>query len=138
MESTDNGNPSGCHDSHSEGSVDGDTADASKSKSMVPPYWSHRRYESYASVENTRPPPITLEDHTEGFSEQSDSVWAKRVLIEDYVLVAGSVPNVGKFVVYTCKIETLDVSLFFNIRSESALHLIAVARLTSQNFRVYP
>ena len=80
------------------------------SKALVPPYWSHRRYESYTSVKNTRPPPITLEDHTEEPSEQSDSLWAKGVAIDDYVLVSGNTPNVGNFIVYNCKIDTLDVS----------------------------
>ena len=78
--------------------------------SLIPPYWSHRRYESYSSVKNTRPPPIRLEDHTEEPSEQSGAVWAEGVTIDDYVLVGGSVPNVGSFVVWNCKIETLDVS----------------------------
>ncbi len=87
--------------------VEGATA---SSPSLVPPYWSHRRYESYSSVKNTRPPPITLEDHTEEPSEQSDAVWAAGVTIDDYVLVSGTVPNVGNFVVWNCKIETLDVS----------------------------
>lgn len=83
---------------------------AKSSPSLVPPYWSHRRYESYSSVKNTKPPPITLEDHTEEPSEQSGAVWAQGVTIDDYVLVSGTLPNVGNFVVWNCKIETLDVS----------------------------
>ena len=86
--------------------------EAQGSESLIPPHWSHRRYESYASVENAKPPPITLEDHTEGLFEQSDSVWAKEVIIEDYVLVTGSVPNVGNFTVYNCKIYMINVSLY--------------------------
>ena len=78
--------------------------------SMVPPYWSHRRYESYSSVTNTKPPPITLEDHTEEPSEQSGAAWAQGVSIDEYVLVSGMVPSVGNFVVWNCKIKTLDVS----------------------------
>lgn len=83
---------------------------AKPSSSLVPPYWSHRRYESYSSAKNTKPAPITLEDHTEEPSEQSGAVWAKGVTIDDYVLVSGTVPNVGNFVVWNCKIDTLDVS----------------------------
>ena len=83
------------------------------SPSIIPPYWSHRRYESYSSVKNTKPPPITLEDHTEESYEESGAVWAKGVTVEDYVLVSGTVPSVGNFVVWNCKIETLDVSLVF-------------------------
>lgn len=81
-----------------------------KSQPLVPPYWSHRRYESYASVENTKPAPITLEDHTEGSFENSGSLWAKGVSIDEHVIVAGSLPHVGDFVVWNCKIDTLDVS----------------------------
>ena len=77
---------------------------------LVPPYWSHRRYESYSSVKNSKPPPITLEDHTEDPSEQDGAVWASGVAIDDYVLVSGTVPSVGNFVVWNCKIETIDVS----------------------------
>ena len=80
-------------------------------RSLIPPYWSHRRYESYASVENTKPPPITLEDHTEGPSEEGGSCWARGVTIDGYVVVTGTVPNVGNFVVWNCRIDTLDVSL---------------------------
>ena len=80
------------------------------SPSIVPPYWSHRRYESYTSVKNTKPPPITLEDHTEEPSEQSGAVWAKGVTVDDHVLVSGTVPSVGSFVVWNCRVETLDVS----------------------------
>ena len=80
------------------------------SPSIVPPYWSHQRYESYSSVKVTKPPPIILEDHTEEPSEQSGAVWAKGVTLDDYVLVSGTVPSVGNFVVWNCRIETLDVS----------------------------
>ena len=83
---------------------------ANSSPSLIPPYWSHQRYESYSSVQNAKPPPITLEDHTEEPSEHSGAVWAEGVTIDDHVLVSGTVPNVGNFVVWNCKIETLDVS----------------------------
>ena len=80
------------------------------SSSIVPPYWSsHRRYESYSSVKNSKPPPITLEDHTEESYEESGAVWARGVTVENYVLVSGSVPSVGNFVVWNCRIETIDV-----------------------------
>ena len=87
-------------------------SDVNINRSLIPPYWSHRRYESYCSIENTKPPPIVLEDHTEEEFEQSGSVWARSVSIDDYVLVTGTVPNVGNFVVWNCKIDTLDVGLF--------------------------
>ena len=77
---------------------------------LVPPYWSHQRHESYSSVGNTKPAAITLEDHTGENFPESHWAWAKGVTIDDYVLVAGSVPNLGNFVVWNCKIDTLDVS----------------------------
>jgi hypothetical protein len=76
---------------------------------LEPPYWSHRRYESYCSIGNAKPPPIRLEDHTEEQSLVSSPAWARGVVIDDYVLVTGSTPNVGKFVVWNCRIDTLDV-----------------------------
>ena len=94
-------------------SPDGEVHGPDLSSSIIPPYWSHRRYESYSSIKNTKPPPITLEDHTEESYEESGAVWAKGVTLENYVLVSGTVPSVGNFVVWTCKIETLDVSFWF-------------------------
>ena len=110
MESTAKGHGSEQHDSF-ENDTQGEAAQSSKS--LVPPYWSHRRYESYCSVGTTKPPPITLEDHTDERSPISDVAWARGVTIEDYVVVTGSVPNVGKFVVWNCRIDTLDVSTNF-------------------------
>ena len=86
---------------------DGSPIDA---EPLIPPYWQHRRDESYSSIGIVRPPPITLEDHTEEPSEQSKSLWAKGVSIEDYVTVSGNLPGVGDYVVWNCKVDTLDVS----------------------------
>ena len=76
---------------------------------IVPPYWQHHRAGSYASVGDGKPPPIRLEDHTEEPSEQSGALWAKSVTILDYVIVSGSKTGVGAYVVWNCKVETLDV-----------------------------
>ena len=83
---------------------------------LVPPHWLHRRHESYISVENSDPGrvPITLQDNTGEDStgeqaERSSSCWARAVAIEDYVLVSGAFRNVGTFVVFNCKVDTLDV-----------------------------
>lgn len=79
---------------------------------IVPPYWQHRREQSYASViSNGKPLPITLEDHTEESFDQSSPLWAKVVSIEDYVIVSGNVAGVGDYVVWICKVDTLDVSV---------------------------
>lgn len=109
MESSES-EPSGQNHNSSNGHPAEEVEGANLSPSLIPPYWSHRRYESYTSVKNTRPPPITLEDHTEEPSEQSGAVWAEGVTVDNFVLVSGTVPNVGNFVVWNCKIETLDVS----------------------------
>ena len=113
MDLTRNGSPSNVNAPN--GAVqEPDIAAESSRNTLAPPYWSHRRYESYASIANTKPAPITLEDHTDGLSEHSGSCWAKGVTIDSYVIVDGTVPNVGKFVVWNCKIDTLDVSRLSN------------------------
>ncbi len=110
MEPADNHNPSHSHGGLNDGPLvaTGDTAQSSAP--LVPPYWSHRRYESYCSVGAAKPAPITLEDHTGEQSCESNAAWAKGVAIDDHVLVTGSVPNVGNFIVWNCRIDTLDVS----------------------------
>lgn len=79
------------------------------SLSTVPLYWQHRRYESYTSVDIIRPPAIILEDHTETEPDCSSPLWAKAVSLEDYVVVSGSFASVGNYIVWSCKIDTLDV-----------------------------
>ena len=113
MELTGNGNAS--YDNAPNGGVrESNAATENSITSLIPPYWSHRRYESYASIETTKPAPITLEDHTEDLEEHTASCWAKGVSIDSYVIIGGSVPNVGRFVVWNCKIDTLDVSFLSN------------------------
>lgn len=85
------------------------------SLSTVPPYWQHGRYESYTSVDIIRPPAIVLEDHTENDNdpECSSPLWAKAVSLEDYVVVSGNFASVGNYIVWSCKIDTLDVGVSF-------------------------
>ena len=87
-------------------------AAAAAAPAVVPPYWQqHQRHASYASViSNGKPPPISLEDHTEEPEEVSSPLWAKVVSIESHVLVSGNVPGLGDYVVWICRVETLDVS----------------------------
>ena len=99
---------------------------------VVPPYWTHRRYESYCSVGNTKPPPITLEDHTGELFPENHSAWAKGVAINDFVLVAGSVPNIGNFVVWNCIIDTLDVSIISTLSPRAT---VPMDRFNSPPFR---
>ncbi|KAL5113639.1 hypothetical protein ACEQ8H_008478 [Pleosporales sp. CAS-2024a] len=80
--------------------------------SVVPPYWQRHvrhasRMSSY-STDNGQPAPISLEDHTEDGSAQSNGLWAKSVSIDDYVVVSGTSPGPGAYVVWNCTVETLD------------------------------
>ncbi|KAF2187625.1 Phox-like protein [Zopfia rhizophila CBS 207.26] len=79
--------------------------------SIVPPYWHrHGRNDStLSSTDNvSRPQPIRLEDHTDEGSEQCKALWARHVTIDDYVIVSGSAPGLGAYVVWNCTVETLD------------------------------
>ena len=82
---------------------------------VPPPYWQrHERNASYLSTysaDNGRPTPIGLEDHTDEGSDQCKVLWAKGVTIDDYVVVGGTAPGLGSYVVWNCTVETLDVSL---------------------------
>lgn len=83
---------------------------SASAQSIAPPYWQqHRQHESYSSVGHLKPQPIILEDHTEERSEQSGALWAKGVSVTDHVLVSGTVPNLGDFMVWNCTIEMLNV-----------------------------
>ena len=98
---------------HSGGSIDGGAGSSEGAADNIPaaatpPHWLHRRRVSYASIIDNKPAPITLEDHTEDPLVQEDAVWAKAIYIEDFVIVSGNVPSVGSFVVWHCKIDTLD------------------------------
>ncbi|KAI9837375.1 MAG: PX domain-containing protein ypt35 [Thelocarpon superellum] len=87
---------------------DGAPSPTSPSTPISPPYWTHQRSGSSASVQSVVPAAITLEDHTEEPSEQSSALWAKKVSIDDYVVVSGSRTGVGAYVVYQCRVETLE------------------------------
>ncbi|KAJ5591832.1 uncharacterized protein N7459_002201 [Penicillium hispanicum] len=77
---------------------------------VVPPYWQrHERNASRASQSSlARSAPITLEDHTaDPDSETSRGLWAQSVSIDDHVVVHGNA-GVGSYVVWNCRIQTLD------------------------------
>ncbi|KAL6702946.1 hypothetical protein ACN47E_000788 [Coniothyrium glycines] len=80
--------------------------------SVVPPYWQrHERHGSRMSsysTDNGHPTPIGLEDHTDEDSERCKALWAKSVTIDDYVVVSGTTPGLGAYVVWNCTVETLD------------------------------
>lgn len=84
--------------------------DRNGSPSIAPPYWKHARDASRTSLDSTlKPTPITLEDHTGSDSDRSGALWAKSVTIDDYVLVKGNRTGLGAYVVWNCKVQTLDV-----------------------------
>ncbi|PHH88183.1 hypothetical protein CDD83_7873 [Cordyceps sp. RAO-2017] len=85
-----------------------------------PPYWTlsgGRRSASNLSVESVPPAgAITLRDNeTSEHSDRNDACWARSVEIVDYTVVNGSATNIGAFVVWNVRVETLNGS-FMNIR----------------------
>ncbi|KAF3391470.1 PX domain-containing protein YPT35 [Penicillium rolfsii] len=78
--------------------------------SIVPPFWQrHERTISRASLSSlAQSRIIRLEDHTaDPDSETSRGLWAKSVAIDDHVVVQGK-SGVGSYVVWNCRIQTLD------------------------------
>jgi hypothetical protein len=80
---------------------------------VVPPYWhTHQRGDSLITIDSNRlsNPFIRLVDNTDQTSEQSKGLWAKSAQIGEYVVIRGTAPGIGDYVVWTCKAETLNVS----------------------------
>lgn len=102
------------------GEVSRDDRGQDNSISATPIYWQHRRHESYLSIRTTKPPPIILEDNTESNSDIKSPLWAKAVAINAYTVVSGSVPGVGDYITWNCKIDTLDVSIQVSLASSSS------------------
>lgn len=93
----------------------GSLADGTAADGQVtpPPYWRrHHHDDSRVSItSNTLSNPfIKLVDNTEEGSEHSKALWAKSAEIDDHVVVRGTAPGIGDYVVWNCKIETLNVS----------------------------
>ncbi|EHY53841.1 hypothetical protein HRR83_004485 [Exophiala dermatitidis] len=87
----------------------GPTSGDSVSDHGYTPYWQHRRGSCHSDDRSSdRPPPITLEDHTESRAATRGALWAKSITIDDYVIVHGSPPGLGAYVVWNCKVQTLD------------------------------
>ena len=84
---------------------------ASQPSQTPPPYWQHQRSISHVSqISVDQPRPITLRDRTGSLSSTNGALWAKSISIEDYVIVSGNLTGIGAYVVWTCKVQTLDVS----------------------------
>ncbi|KAI1497065.1 Phox homologous domain-containing protein [Biscogniauxia marginata] len=76
----------------------------------------HSRTISSASVDTIPAGGIILRDNeNSSFDERGSACWAKSVEVTDYVLVNGSPTNIGAFVVWNIRVETLSGS-YMNIR----------------------
>ncbi|KAI0433898.1 PX domain-containing protein [Xylaria sp. FL1042] len=93
-----------------------------------PPYWparssqdhpsGHGRNVSTASADSLIAAGlgITLQDNeNSSFDDRGAACWAKSVEVTDYVIVNGSTTNIGAFVVWNIRVETLTGS-YMNIR----------------------
>jgi hypothetical protein len=79
------------------------------SAQLSPPYWQHQRTVSSATQASLdRPAGITLEDNTQADSPSHSALWAKSIAIDDYVVVRGNITGLGDYVVWNCKVQTLD------------------------------
>lgn len=87
-----------------------------------PPYWianhhysggGHNRVVSTASAESipTGGMIILRDNENSELDDRGSACWAKSVEITDYVTVNGSTTNIGAFVVWNIRVETLSVSL---------------------------
>lgn len=95
------------------GDIPASVKPAAQPSQTPPPYWRHQRSVSHLSQTSLdRPRPITLRDRTGSLSSTNGALWAKSISIEDYVIVRGNLTGIGAYVVWTCKVQTLDVSLF--------------------------
>ena len=132
--------------SASEASADADAgadSDSTTSREISPitspPYWqlshangsrpnsnSHNRTPSAESV--LPPGAITLQDNEDVYSDvgtrgdvsgrdRNRACWAKSVEVVNHVVVNGSATNIGAFVVWNIRVETLSVSINSSLRS---------------------
>lgn len=110
-------------DAHSDSNLGSQTDEASTtspvtspSSIMSPPYWmnsyGHQRSVSNMSTESVLlAGAITMRDNeTDVRNDRNNACWAKSVQITDYVIVNSSATNIGAFVVWNIRVETLNVS----------------------------
>ncbi|KAM0441195.1 hypothetical protein ACHAPT_000501 [Fusarium lateritium] len=109
---------------HDRDGGDNDAAAASTvspSSITSPPYWlnvhGHQRSASNMSAESVLPAgAITLRDNEASeHDDRNNACWAKSVEIVSYTVVNGSTTNIGAFVVWNIRVETLNGS-YMNIR----------------------
>ncbi|KAF4967594.1 hypothetical protein FSARC_4891 [Fusarium sarcochroum] len=94
----------------------------SPSSVTSPPYWlnvrgGHQRTISNMSTESVLPAgAITLRDNeASDYDDRNSACWAKSVEIVNHTVVNGSATNIGAFVVWNIRVETLNGS-YMNIR----------------------
>lgn len=86
-----------------------------------PPYWKpsslpgHQRTISDVSTDSMLPfGAITLRDNeTSEHNDRNNACWAKSVEVRDHTVVNGSATNIGAFVVWIIRVETLSVCPVF-------------------------
>lgn len=81
-----------------------------------PPYWKHvtghqRTISNLSTDSFVHSGAITLRDNeTSEYSDRNNACWAKSVEVKDHTVVNGSATNIGAFVVWIIRVETLSVS----------------------------
>ncbi|KAI1181343.1 Phox homologous domain-containing protein [Nemania sp. FL0916] len=108
--------------------ADGNAQSPVTSPVTSPPYWtahngqeyrtSHGRSVSSASADSfiSAGRGITLRDNeNSSIDDRGSACWARSVQVTDYVTVNGSATNIGAFVVWNIRVETLSGS-YMNIR----------------------
>jgi hypothetical protein len=92
--------------------LDADTL--SPSSITIPPYWvksnTHQRTPSNISNDSLPLGAITLRDNESNEdNDRNNACWAKSVEIIDHIVINGSATNIGAFVVWIIRVETLTV-----------------------------
>lgn len=77
---------------------------------VAPPYWLRHRSTTRSTIASLDAPAITLTDNTEEIANAHNQLWAKSITVNDYVVVQGNSIGIGAYVVWICKVETLDGS----------------------------
>ena len=76
-----------------------------------PPYWLRNRSATHSTIRSLETPPaITLKDNTEEDPKAHNQLWARSIVIDDYVVIQGNSVGIGAYIVWICKVETLDGS----------------------------
>jgi hypothetical protein len=110
--------PQQAHDSEDD---DGVTASSSSpvvspASTTSPPYWLNHNQQTYSTLGegSTESGGITMMDNEvddeDGNNPRGSACWARAVEIPDYVVVNGSATNIGAFVVFNVRVQTMNVS----------------------------